>query len=636
MRPGQRGAIQTIWATIRANEKRTATIVLPTRYGKSDVIRASAIGLMADNLVSRAVILEPASNLVTQILNKAKMELAVQRYNLPFGHRIATFPVRDTPRLPFPPRFAREAHFLAMTTQMANLNRTFFAEWIQHEIAEHDCPPIWFVDECHTGSRDNEWGRTVRALLEAGAYMVLLTATPFRTDRSHVEGFEYDEVARDSITARVGDELWTAEHIRYELRADWSTTFQEAWNERPQSLCYLARIPIDKPVQRYATLSGTRRDDSLLSDLGFADAQRLLPSLTRDRGFVNDAVEQFVEVLRNRQLAFEETAGMVYVGNDSPDDEEANAHANLVSEIIHEHDPDLDVVIATSSTEDAKAALEAFQNGQGDVLVVKQMGGVGMDVERLKVSLDLSTVRTLQAFIQRVCRIATMWSPTDDPDDVVRTATYITPADALGLRQWEEFVQQQGGSAEERVTLEYLGALDPGGAREQPPLPDTFVPAEGASIGEMVDTEQRRAPGEQLSAVQRLTSIFPELSKAHTEPELANILTEHGIVIDGQDGQAPSEPAEPTPPAPPAPDVVDLYAEQKAARSRANTLARRVVRQRQGPGVVDEHFGEIIKRVFVDHKRKCGLPLGRDLKDLDVPQLNRLAESLLGELNDGE
>ena len=71
-RPGQRVAVQTIWDIVRTMKKRTATIVLPTRYGKSDVIRASAVGLMADNLVSRAVILEPASNLVVQILDKAK------------------------------------------------------------------------------------------------------------------------------------------------------------------------------------------------------------------------------------------------------------------------------------------------------------------------------------------------------------------------------------------------------------------------------------------------------------------------------------------------------------------------------------------------------------------------------------
>ena len=75
MRPGQRAAIQKIWDIIRTRRKPTATIVLPTRYGKSDVIRASAVGLMADNLVSRAVILEPASNLVTQVLDKASIAL---------------------------------------------------------------------------------------------------------------------------------------------------------------------------------------------------------------------------------------------------------------------------------------------------------------------------------------------------------------------------------------------------------------------------------------------------------------------------------------------------------------------------------------------------------------------------------
>ena len=205
MRPGQRTAIQVIWDIVRTRRKPSATIVLPTRYGKSDVIRASAVGLMADNLASRAVILEPASKVVSQVLDTASIQVAVDRYSLPFGHGLQTFPVLDTPRSPFPPRFAQGAHFIAMTTQMANSNRDFFKEWILEEQRRHGCPPVWYIDECHTGSRDNEWGKTVRALQDAGAFLVLLTATPYRTDQSHVEGFQYKEVGRECrSSAKVG------------------------------------------------------------------------------------------------------------------------------------------------------------------------------------------------------------------------------------------------------------------------------------------------------------------------------------------------------------------------------------------------------------------------------------------------
>ncbi len=631
MRPGQRAAIQVIWDIVRTRRKSSATIVLPTRYGKSDVIRASAVGLMADNLASRAVILEPGSNLVTQILDTASIQVAVDRYSLPFGHGLHTFPVRDTPRRPFPPRFAQGAHFIAMTTQMANSNRDFFKEWILEERRRHGCPPVWYIDECHTGSRDNEWGKTVRALQDAGAFLVLLTATPYRTDQSQVEGFQYKEVGRDTLIARLGSELWEQERIRYELTADHITTFKEAWDERPQALCYLARVAIEAPLRRYQTFTGESRGNRLLSELSYADALRTLSRLVRDDDFVRESAECFIEVLGNRRAVFEETAGMVYVGSDAIGDE-ANAHAMQVADALHEIDPDLNIIIATSANEDAAERLAAFQQGEGDVLIVKQMGGVGMDVPRVKVCLDLSTVRTLNAFVQRVCRTATMWNPTGDPEDMVRTATYITPADAPAKELWNEFVEKEGGNAETRVTLEYLGEQEEALRNPQLNLPDTFVLAEGTAVGEMVDSQQRSAPGEQWSVVQKLTGILPELTKTRTEPELANILTENRIVFG--DEPPASVPVDNASQVTQAPRVTNLYSDQKAARNVVNPLARQAARKRQGGGALDEHFGEIIKAVYVDHKKRCGLPWksGASLKDLGVQQLRKLADSIRGEI----
>lgn len=632
MRPGQRAAVQEIWTirrtglNSRGEERNSATIVLPTRYGKTDVIRASAVGLMVDNLASRAVILEPASNLVSQVLDSAGLQVAVERYSLPFGYGLQTFAVRDTPKMPFPPRFASSAHFLAMTTQMANSNRDFFSRWVKDELRRHGCPPVWYIDECHTGSRDNEWGKTVRALQEAGAFLVLLTATPYRTDMSHVEGFAYTEVGRDTHLARLGSGLWEREHIHYELRPDHATTFKEAWNERPQSLCFLGRVTIDAPLNRYQTLTGERREGRLLSQLSHADALRTLGRLVRDSDFIRDATARFMDVLNNRRAVFEDTAGMVYVGSDEPGDE-ANAHASQVVEALRAIDPRLNIVVATSSTEDATERLRAFQQGEGDVLVVKQMGGVGMDVPRLKVCLDLSTVRTLNAFVQRVCRTATMWNPTGDPEDMVRTATYISPADAPAKALWDEFVEKEGGNAETRVTLEFLGEVE--GEGGQQPLPDTFVLAGTAGIGDMVDSQQRSAPGEQWPVVNALTCLFPEITASRTEAEIANIATDNGIVIGGE---APATPQLDHPVVPTPIPVVDLYAEQKAARAEVVNWARRAARKRQGGGALDEKIGEVMKQVYIDHKQRCGLGAGTPIDQLDVDQLHRLRDSIRREV----
>ena len=578
--------------------------------------------------------MEPASNLVSQVLDKASIQVAVDRYSLPFGHGLSTFPVQDTPRSPFPPRYAQGAHFIAVTTQMANSNRDFFKEWILEEQKRSGCPPVWYIDECHTGSRDNEWGKTARALQDAGAFLVLLIATPYRTDQSQVEGFQYKEVGRDTRIARLGSELWEQESIRYELTADHITTFKEAWDERPQALCYLARVALEAPLHQYKTFTGEWQGDRMLSELSYADALRTLSRLVRDDDFVREAAECFLGVLSNRRAVFEDTAGLVYVGSDVSGDE-ANAHVTQVADALKAIDPDLNIIIATSATEDAAERLGAFQQGEGDVLIVKQMGGVGMDVPRLKVCLDLSTVRTLNAVVQRVCRTATMWNPTGDPEDMVRTATYITPADAPAKELWNEFVEKEGGNAETRVTLAYLGEQEKALRDLQLNLPDTYVLAEGTAVGEMDDSQQRSAPGEQWSVVQKLTGILPELTKTRTEPELANILTKNYIVFGGGPPESVQvDTQSQAPQAPQAPQVIDLYSDQKACREVVNRFARRVASKRKGGGALDENFGEIIKAVYVEHKRRCGLPWknGASLKDLDVEQLRKLTDSIQEEM----
>ena len=78
--------------------------------------------------------------------------------------------------MPFPPR---DAQIVAMTVQMANQHRQFLTDWVEWELQKKGVPPAFFIDEAHTGSDSNQWGQTAEALAEAGAFLTLLTATPF-------------------------------------------------------------------------------------------------------------------------------------------------------------------------------------------------------------------------------------------------------------------------------------------------------------------------------------------------------------------------------------------------------------------------------------------------------------------------
>ena len=174
---------------------------------------------------------------------------------------------------------------------------------------------------------------------------------------------------------------------------------------------------------------------------------------------INQACEILVRMLTVRQKEEPETAAIVFVGNDKPGDEQDNRHAQDVKAAIERLSPNFNIEIATSSTRQADKTIERFvQQTDIDVMIVKQMAGLGVDCERLKVCLDLSNVRTLNAFIQRVTRIATVWDRraiTGNEWDINYHADYITPDDIIGKRLYEHFIRDQGGGST-REDLEYV------------------------------------------------------------------------------------------------------------------------------------------------------------------------------------
>ena len=143
-----------------------------------------------------------------------------------------------------------------------------------------------------------------------------------------------------------------------------------------------------------------------------------------------------------RKHAFQNSrdcGAIVYTMNDlGGKDEEDNAHANAIRAAIRKFRPDLTVCIATSADGKGKELIESFVEGEGDILIVKQMAGLGLDCSRLKVCLDLSATRTPASLIQRLMRIAT-------PHNGIMTGIVVTPKDVLGDACFNLFIRNQGG-----------------------------------------------------------------------------------------------------------------------------------------------------------------------------------------------
>ena len=396
MRPGQRTAVTTLWDNVR-NGKQHTGILLPTRYRKSDVIKMGGLGLLLDDLVSRVVVMAPAQLLVTQVLDRAKMMETGKRYAIPplLNEYLSVWHTFTPPRKPFP---RGNACFVAFTIQWATINCEFLVEWVKAEYQRSRRKPIFFIDEVHGASTDNRWGDTAEALGRAGAWLCLCTATPYRTDKMPIAGFDYKEVDRGWKEVRRNNTIWAGEEVKYQLLPDHETTFAEAWAEVPPALCHLNRIPISPTSDRLDTATLAVKGTNIpLSQTPLAQQRSLLQQLVRADHVIENGCDKLINEMRAKRGIAPDTAAIVFVGNDTDvaaDDEReqdlqvANRHAEQVKAILKSkwkavEEKNLDVRVATSKSEnDPKVTIKQFQEGYGDVLIVKQMGGVGMDVPR--------------------------------------------------------------------------------------------------------------------------------------------------------------------------------------------------------------------------------------------------------------
>ena len=607
-RIGQRGAITTIYDRARRGETHTA-IVLPTRYGKSDVMRVSGAMLKEAEIVSRSVVLSPVEYLRSQFVDADKWDEAEERYNLP---RMRTFEVTQAPRMPFP---RENAEFVSMTMQMANHHINLLERWVENEINRYQAPPMLFVDEAHTGSEDNSWGLAVQRLTKAGALATLLTATPHRSDQRPIPGFESELVdVRDAWkTERTEDAVHLFEGRKqvYRLRAHHVTTFRDAWATEPPVLCKINRIGFEVVTE----------EGHKLSELPADRAQRVLSRELRKPAIVAKACAILVEQLKGRQKAAPETSAIVFVGNDQPEDEYSNQHAVAVQRAIHEIDPNLHVIIATSSRQNAAEDIAKFANGVGDVLVVKQMAGIGVDIDHLKVCLDLSNVRQLAAFIQRTTRIATIWDRrrlSDWDKDVIATATYIAPDDTKCVGLFHGFITDQGGETTE-TDWTFVGegqfGTGEGGLVHNDVAKDLII---GESI---IDSDQGTAPGKALNPLNQLHDKLPRLRHIYPDPPLFQALESLGLIAE-----RPPETPVPEPPQTGEETVRDVSKEQSLIRERINKLHRTVAKHLIQRGADRQ---KVWVGVWTEHKKASGIHPGKSLQDIpDTETLLRLERSM--------
>ena len=524
-RKGVKKCIKTTMDRIDRGEKYT-TNVLPTRYGKSDVIRVCAIWAYKAGSAGVSIVLSPNKVLRDQINDNARFRATLDRYDIS-SEGLRKFTLRNI--VSYQQICANEEMLISSTMQLVAKNPDLFEAWVDHIIHKTGKPPIIFIDEAHTGSEDNTWGDVVVRMVDHGAKAVLLTATPMRSDGRAIPGFDVEIISEEPVSPRtwkpvpdkpekIQIDIWNGLKRRIKLVANHETTFRQAWQEK--TICDISRVAFDVNMSQIFESGIT--EDTKLSELLPLDARNQLRNVTKDSGFIRATVARLVTEL---ERFGEHSAAIVFCGNDqsrlgdtsNSEDEAANskkidAHAKKIRKYIEQEKSELNVVIATSSDgNEGSGLIDKFSRGVGDVLIVKQMASLGLDVPRMKVCLDLSSVRTPAAFVQRVMRVATLHKP-------YTHAVYIHPADCVSIALFEELIRGEGGEfgiSELELVDSYIKDRE-----------DVQRQQDVYTINEIVETDFGDTLGNKTSkdnipSVEALLSIFPELNNVMTRPQIA-------------------------------------------------------------------------------------------------------------------
>jgi superfamily II DNA or RNA helicase len=441
-RVGQKGAFNCIVEKIIQGEN-AVSVILPTRYGKSDLIRAASIELKERKAVHSSFLVTPSKFLRNQLNEYTKIQEMIKRYNIKTS-KIINYDILENYR---PNIIQNDETFISLTTQMLAVNIDNICKQIKFTKNNTGKPIVVFIDECHTGSEDNSWGATVEKIKSSGGKVVLCTATPYR-EKGRIPGFKYVEentTEKYNFVPRKNDEdetkYWLDQYktlqSNLKLEADYEYTFARAWKE--DIICKMNHRTFDVLVK--IPLSENVFKEVHISEMTPSDCAKYYGKIVRDDKVVQAGVSELIERLILYKTNEPTAQGIVFCGNDL-NEEEDDEHAKQIRNSINKIDPSIRVSIATSKQDMAENIIKNFGKGQADILIVKQMASVGLDIPNMKIALDLSAVRTFSAFIQRIMRVATVWKQN-------KVAHLIIPADINGMALWCGFIDGNGGSVTE-------------------------------------------------------------------------------------------------------------------------------------------------------------------------------------------
>lgn len=530
---------------------------LPPRSGKSSLIHVLGVELTCAGAPFVHAV-TPWRNLADQLIDQDRVIANCKRLGFKgwtgcfVGNRIdaiesSRYWHRSSPRN----RSQEPWTLITSTIHLVQQNINRFRDAVSLAVEESGGNrPVFIVDETHLLPETQQWAGALLTLQDAGAFIVTMTGTATRSDGACILGFrneplsEWDSVnqrvviqrgepyVRDADGLLVRDQtyktMWGQERM-VETKATghtvgWDVAFENKW------LHPVSAEPIDFKV----VVDG---DVTLLSKLDLKTADRgrteWLRSVECCRALSQKAISE-LESWRSDHLT-RHTKMLVITTQDtdfkaSVAEKTANAHAREMRRQIMEaiatspvlSQQGLTVEICTSVTEDGEAderaqlklqrfgltAPDAQGNTPIDILIVKTMGIVGLDVPECKIQIDASSIRRGPMKKQLATRPLTQWT-LENGERLMREAVCIYPCDPRN-HTFYQGLTETSEAAKEKQWEDSLTTVEQVEVKPPEPVPQ-LVDDSGRSAG-YADEGGKWVEGDYDQLIRKIRGKYPATS----------------------------------------------------------------------------------------------------------------------------
>lgn len=441
--------IETILDRYSIGETMTS-VAIPPRYGKSAIIQLSALELSQFGAPT-SVVLSPWDDLADQIKDPERIKKTFQLYGIPEATYFSSWRRESSMRTHvWFENTSGIPNLISMTNGLVSnaANKLQFLDGIAYLYEKFQRRIPIFGDESHMIRNVQQWANLMRQAVERGAYFVPLTGTPIPGMLGYDnECSQWEECTQHIPRSRIvdGEKKYFVEYYEGKKRkvnkinADASVTWDEAWSHGALARTNWSLVDVDikETKERLSTIKKSALGGKL---------KHLTESDEVVNGLADKAIERFLHLRRRRPTKDIQmlvvTGYDIEVSNkngneDTPDKLSANRHAKQFRRALIESlaqrglDPDVySIKIVTGVTDagpnkEASDELKKFRKGKIDIMIVKIMGIVGLDVATCKVIIWGSTIRRGPLARQGLTRVCTILSGSKAPGEI------IAPADAL-------------------------------------------------------------------------------------------------------------------------------------------------------------------------------------------------------------